>query len=544
MLDSSDFMPLGKAEEWSLDTATCHLSRCVVEGKSLLKKSLHAQFLTDEKLRTCLRKEYETGKLLSTETPYVARYHALIDTAEECAILMDFVDGMTLDAFIQCQPLYFSDDAKLDAFMCQLLEALRVIHHAQVVHLDIKPTNLLLTTVNFDLRFIDFGLSYISTYPHTSGLTVSFAAPEQTGGTGDVDCRTDIYAVGKILEYIEKNQKHHLPAVWQTIKEKCLMTSKEDRWQNVEEIQSFRVNEKLRVEQKMHRKKRLKKTLLAVCLLMVGVIACWFAFCHRVVTFPDEYGNLYQVKSEDSLTCRLVGRADTCTSVNLYIEPNITYEGKNYRVEEIEDSAFSGDKHLETLCLPHTLQRIGSRAFRGCKRLIVADIPDEVTTMGNMAFWGCTRLSEVHIPKGLTTISSSCFSKTRLTSVFVPEGVRAIEYDAFGLCERLRKVSLPQSLRTLERGAFWRCSALENIRIPNGVHDIGQFCLMECRSLTDVYNESVVPQRVVKLFGKATACHVTLHVPAASVEAYKKAECWNEVENIVPTSNSELRNDK
>ena len=96
MLDSSDFMPLGKAEEWSLDTATCHLSRCVVEGKSLLKKSLHSQFLMDEKLRTCLRKEYETGKLLSAETPYVVRYYQLIDTQAECAILMDFVDGLTL----------------------------------------------------------------------------------------------------------------------------------------------------------------------------------------------------------------------------------------------------------------------------------------------------------------------------------------------------------------------------------------------------------------------------------------------------------------
>lgn len=145
-----------------MDTATCHLSRCVVEGKSLLKKSLHSQFLMDEKLRTCLRKEYETGKLLSAETPYVVRYYQLIDTQEECAILMDFVDGLTLDAFILAQPLCFSDEARLDAFMRQLLDALKVIHHAQVVHLDIKPTNLLLTSVNSDLRIIDY--FYLSTY--------------------------------------------------------------------------------------------------------------------------------------------------------------------------------------------------------------------------------------------------------------------------------------------------------------------------------------------------------------------------------------------
>ena len=556
MLDSSDFMPLGKAEEWSLDTATCHLSRCVVEGKSLLKKSLHAQFLKDEKLRTCLRKEYETGKLLSAETPYVVRYYQLIDTAEECAILMDFVDGLTLDAFIQAQPLYFSDETRLDAFMCQLLEALKVIHHAQVVHLDIKPTNLLLSSVNNDLRIIDFGLSYISTYPHTSGLTVNFAAPEQTDGTGEVDCRTDIYAVGKILEYIQKNpgddtkkdadslnvQKgeayRQLPKIWQIVMNKCLMPRKEDRWQNIEEILSFWGNENHLEEEKLQRKGLLRKTIFAVvvALLVVVGISAWCVSRKHEMTFADEYGNLYQVKSEDSLTCRLMGRGDTCNNVNLYIEPHISYDGKRYRVVEIADSAFLGDKRLQTLCLPHTLRRIGSRAFRECNQLLVADIPDEVTSMDNMAFWGCSKLSEVHISKGLTRIPSSCFSKTGLGKVVVPEGVRSIGYDAFGVCEKLKSVTLPQSLKSIERGVFWRCSSLDSIRIPKNVHEIGQFCLMECNSLKNVYNEAEEPQQVVKLFGKATASHVTLHVPEKSFEAYKKAECWNEAKCIVPTS--------
>lgn len=555
MLDSSDFMPLGKAEEWSLDTATCHLSGCVVEGKSLLKKSLHSQFLMDEKLRTCLRKEYETGKLLSAETPYVVRYYQLIDTQAECAILMDFVDGLTLDAFILAQPLYFSDEARLDAFMRQLLDALKVIHHAQVVHLDIKPTNLLLTSVNSDLRIIDFGLSYISTYPHTSGLTVNFAAPEQTDGTGEVDCRTDIYAVGKILEYIQNNQgdnvktnadsldgqkeeaHRHLLKKWQFVMEKCLMPRKEDRWQNIEAILSFWDNENQIAEERLQRKGLLGKTIfaVAVALLVVVGISAWCVSRKREVTFADEYGNLYQVKSEDSLTCRLMGRGDTCTNVNLYIEPHISYDGKRYRVVEIADYAFLGDQRLQTLCLPHTLRRIGSRAFRECKQLLVADIPDEVTNMDNMAFWGCSKLSEVHISKGLTRIPSSCFSKTGLMKVVVPEGVRSIGYDAFGVCEQLKSVTLPQSLKSIERGVFWRCSSLDSIRIPKNVHEIGQFCLMECNSLKDVYDEAQEPQRVVKLFGKATASHVTLHVPAMSVEAYKKAECWSEVKCIVPT---------
>lgn len=235
------------------------------------------------------------------------------------------------------------------------------------------------------------------------------------------------------------------------------MPRKEDRWQNIEEILSFWDNENQIEEEKLQRKGLLRKTIFAVvvALLVVVGISAWCVSRKREVTFADEYGNLYQVKSEDSLTCRLMGRGDTCTNFNLYIEPHISYGGKRYRVVEIADNAFLGDQRLQT--------------------------------------------------------------------------------HAFGVCEQLKSVTLPQSLKSIERGVFWRCSSLDSIRIPRNVHEIGQFCLMECNSLKDVYDEAQEPQRVVKLFGKATASHVTLHVPAISLEAYKNAECWNEVKCIVPT---------
>lgn len=175
------------------------------------------------------------------------------------------------------------------------------------------------------------------------------------------------------------------------------MPRKEDRWQNIEEILSFWDNENQIEEEKLQRKGLLRKTIFAVvvALLVVVGISAWCVSRKREVTFADEYGNLYQVKSEDSLTCRLMGRGDTCTNFNLYIEPHISYGGKRYRVVEIADNAFLGDQRLQTLCLPHTLRRIGSRAFRECNQLMVADIPDEVTSIDNMAFWGCSRLSEV-----------------------------------------------------------------------------------------------------------------------------------------------------
>lgn len=88
------------------------------------------------------------------------------------------------------------------------------------------------------------------------------------------------------------------------------MPRKEDRWQNIEEILSFWDNENQIEEEKLQRKGLLRKTIFAVvvALLVVVGISAWCVSRKREVTFADEYGNLYQVKSEDSLTCRLMGR--------------------------------------------------------------------------------------------------------------------------------------------------------------------------------------------------------------------------------------------
>lgn len=533
MVDSSDFIPLGKSQNWYIDTATCHLSRCVVDKKVLLKKSLHARFLNDERLRSCLRKEYEMGCLLSKKTTYVPTYHQFVDEEKECSVIMDFVDGQTLDSFVEANSTYFLNSDYLHSFVAQLLDALLVVHQAQMVHLDLKPTNLLMTSVNHDLRIIDFGLSFCSSFPETEGMTASFAAPEQKCGCGKVDGRSDIYAIGKILAYIEEReqsikQSYRLPEDLRKLKDKSLESDKDRRWQTISEMQDFLLAFR---KKKLLRKRRIVVMAGALTLCLLAVMG-WLSKDGQEKSFSDEDGNVYQVISKLKSTCRLMGRADTCRSANLYVEPNVMYHGKAYAVTEIADSAFLGDKKLETICLPSTLREIGDCAFRECEHLLLADIPDSVSRIGKMAFWGCLKLSDVHLPKGIKRLPSSCFSKTALTRVEIPEGTLSIGYDAFGVCKNLREVKLPQTLRSIERGVFWRCSSLKSIYIPSEVNQIGQFCLMECDSLHDVYNASMTPQRTVRLFGKNIK-KVTLHVPEKAIDVYRQATGWKEAKKIV-----------
>lgn len=531
MVETSGFIRQNNKEVWSMDTAVCHLERRVADGKATLWKSLSPRFLADERMRHCLRKEYEVGCRLSEVTPYVVGYHRFIDTPQECAVVMDFVDGKTLDVFLRDNPGYFASRSHLDSFLQQLLEALKAIHHAQVIHMDLKPSNLLLTAVNNELRIIDFGLSFMEAQTGTVGMTPGFAAPEQLEGASSFDARADIYAVGKVLEFIETAMRDNgssfsLPRHVRHLKQKCLQKDRKKRWESVVEMQDY-------LQSSVFRRKIFYKTAACVALLLIATaVTLFFRNPSCTDCFSDRYGNTYRVKSADSLTCILTGRADTCRLSDLYIEQSVACRNKYYKVVGIADSAFLADTHIETICLPHTLLSIGSCAFRGCRNLIAADIPDHVQSLGSMAFWGCSRLSDVHLPKALRRVPSSCFSKTALVRVYVPDGVRSIGYDAFAVCTRLCEVRLPASLRSIERGVFWKCSSLRSIHLPGGVEEIGQFALMDCPSLSDVYNDAVAPQHTIRLFGK-TARQVTLHVPATSIPAYRDADCWRNVRQIV-----------
>ena len=191
-------------------------------------------------------------------------------------------------------------------------------------------------------------------------------------------------------------------------------------------------------------------------------------------------------------------------------------------VTEIGDSAFLGTK-IETISFPSTLRHIGVASFQECKHLLFIDIPDNVQSIGHTAFWGCTAVRRLRLSKSLKEIPSECFSQIDITDLYIPEGVKVIEFDAFGICNRLENVSLPQSLETIGRGVFWNCKSLGKIAIPSNVKEIGTLAFAGCTSLTDMYNYSPQPQNVMSIF---SGNDVTIHVPRSSIGNYLHAIGW------------------
>jgi eukaryotic-like serine/threonine-protein kinase len=138
---------------------------------------------------------------------------SVIDFGVEGApyLVMDFATGRTLRELMQQGPL---GPARVLRIALQLLAGLAHAHAQGIVHRDLKPENLVLsgeTELDEHLRILDFGLAKLRDGPAmTAGLAVgtpSYMSPEQSGGAGAIDARTDLYTVGVLLFEILAGRK-------------------------------------------------------------------------------------------------------------------------------------------------------------------------------------------------------------------------------------------------------------------------------------------------------------------------------------------------
>ena len=210
-------------EQMESQGATCDTFRVKLYGKLHFLKRLKAEYAGDIRYQEALRKEFETGYRL--EHPNLVRYLSL----GKDDILMEYVDGETLSQQLTKNPDYFKHRKNSDKLIRQLLSALQYLHNHQVLHLDLKPDNILLTHINNDVKLIDLGFCYTDMFADTQGHTNAFAAPEQKAG-GAVDVRTDLYAFGKILELLPDH------SLYNRVIARCTAENPSDRYQSIDEI--------------------------------------------------------------------------------------------------------------------------------------------------------------------------------------------------------------------------------------------------------------------------------------------------------------------
>ena len=228
-MDSSQFsddQPKYDAiEQMDSRGATCDTFRVKLYGKLHFLKRLKAEYAGDIRYQEALRKEFETGYRL--EHPNLVRYLSL----DRDGILMEYVDGETLSQRLATNPDYFRNRKHTDKFVRQLLDALGYLHSHQVLHLDLKPDNILFTQIDDDVKLIDFGCCYTDSFPDTPGFTSEFAAPEQLSIIHcPLSIQSDIYAIGKVLGLLPSSYKYN------KVIARCTAECPKDRYQSVGEI--------------------------------------------------------------------------------------------------------------------------------------------------------------------------------------------------------------------------------------------------------------------------------------------------------------------
>jgi serine/threonine-protein kinase len=178
--------------------ATVDLAQDVELGRPVALKRLAENLARDQDLQRRFLREARLAARLAH--PNVVRVFDVGDDDGRPFIAMEYVDGETLAELVERRGrLPVTEAAKLGTQMCAGLAA---AHAAGLVHRDVKPQNLLLSTDGV-LKLGDFGIAagHEGTRLTLAGTvlgTAGYLAPEQARGE-QVTAAADIYAVGAVL---------------------------------------------------------------------------------------------------------------------------------------------------------------------------------------------------------------------------------------------------------------------------------------------------------------------------------------------------------
>lgn len=160
-------------------------------------KVLKEQFVHDEAFTRRFQREAEAVSRLSH--PNIVRFYDVGKENGVPYIVMEYVEGESLKEKISRHaPLPVEEAVRIAMQIC---DALAYAHSQQIVHRDIKPHNVLLTT-DGQVKVTDFGIAQASseaTITHGTVLgSVHYCSPEQAKG-GIVTGQSDLYSLGVVL---------------------------------------------------------------------------------------------------------------------------------------------------------------------------------------------------------------------------------------------------------------------------------------------------------------------------------------------------------
>lgn len=147
----------------------------------------------------------ETNMLKKLSHPNLPSIVDVIEDADTFLIVMDYIQGNSLSRTLEEQGAQSQES--VIHWAKQLCDVLGYLHTRTpaIIYRDMKPANIMLKP-DGNIVLIDFGIAREfneKKQADTSFLgTIGYAAPEQFGGRGQTDARTDIYCLGTTLYHL------------------------------------------------------------------------------------------------------------------------------------------------------------------------------------------------------------------------------------------------------------------------------------------------------------------------------------------------------
>ncbi len=334
--ENSDFYTLTDIIPLETQGATSDACKVRISGKWHFMKKPKKEFSDHPLYIAAFKKEFDIGYTL--DHPNIVRYISQGKSNEGFYFLTEYVDGNTLTDFLCKNSGYFEKKENVRKFIKQLFSALKYLHTKQILHLDLKPDNILITSIGNNVKIVDLGFAYNDCWQYlTVGKTNLYAAPEQFYND-KVDERTDIYGIGMLLLYVftqstDRSLIKNIPNPYKLIVRKCLDENKEKRFGNIASIES-----------EIEKQSRIKKYNVILSLSFLLIIAVVSASYFRS-------GSLEFVAPENTLTEPTPG-AEVVTFIplpeqkeNIHIQENIP--GKEIVREQIKPIINPAESKLE-----------------------------------------------------------------------------------------------------------------------------------------------------------------------------------------------------
>lgn len=196
----------------------------------------------------------ETDLLKKLNHPHLPSIIDVIDCDDTFLIVMDYIEGNPLSKALETSGAQNQDD--VIEWAKQLCDVLGYLHSRKppIIYRGMKPSNVMLKP-DGNVMLIDFGTArefkYSSVADTTCLGTQGYAAPEQFGGHGQTDARTDIYCLGATMYHLVTGHNPATPPYemypirqWnpmlssglEEIILKCTQRNPEDRYQSCAEL--------------------------------------------------------------------------------------------------------------------------------------------------------------------------------------------------------------------------------------------------------------------------------------------------------------------